>query len=144
DAARAFPRPSESDSAKFAKSTVIQSQSETMPGKKTPPAVGAANPARVIRVVMMPPISTRKITGFLTSLRGSSLSTAPRSAPRISSGSNAAMRGYRFRAISSHPACHHQVFCNRSHRQEREEGEPTDEQDDEDCPGHKRRGGGRE
>ena len=60
DAALAFPRPSDRDSAKLEKSTVSHSQKETKPIKKGDSAVAEKMPMRKLIVVRMPPISTSK------------------------------------------------------------------------------------
>ncbi len=83
----ALPRPSAIASAKLANSTVNQSQSAICSVKPIWPCPPAMSPARMT-VVKTLPISTTNITGFRTMWRGSSLTTASRSARRTIGGSN--------------------------------------------------------
>jgi hypothetical protein len=73
----ALPRPSASDSAKFAKTTVSHSQIATVkvnhPGSEPEPAIQ-------VRVVIAAPTSTTNITGLRATCRGSSLTSESRAA----------------------------------------------------------------
>ena len=79
-AAWALPRPSAMASAKFAKSSVNQSQSVSCKWK-------LLKCAKVKNVVRIEPMRTTNITGFFHCTRGSSLRKESRIAGRISSGS---------------------------------------------------------
>ena len=83
-AAWAFPRPSASASAKFAKSTVNQSQSATWPVKAggAAPGEGATRSRSQMSVVRTLPTSTTNMTGLRAIIRGSSLRRLSTSAAR--------------------------------------------------------------
>ena len=69
----ALPRPSATASAKFANTTVSQSQKDTTPVNQRSSVRPRTRSARKIPVVMALPISTTNITGLRTCTRGSSL-----------------------------------------------------------------------
>lgn len=135
EAARAFPRPSASDSAKFEKSTVSQSQAETMPTKKTEPPAGTKVSYRNMSVVRIPPISTENMTGFLHSRLKSRFLMALTDASRNSAASKAVTGVTLFRATSE-PPCKSEVFCDGPHREQWEEGERPDNQNHCNQPEH--------
>ena len=68
----ALPRPSAIASAKFAKSTVSQSQTAITPTNQSWPSCPRARSRKKITVVMTLPSSTMNITGFFSCSRGSS------------------------------------------------------------------------
>ena len=72
-AACALPRPSAIASAKFANSTVNQSQKATWPVNSTLPVPPPSSSCTQITVVIRLPSSTMNITGLRTWIRGSSL-----------------------------------------------------------------------
>ncbi len=92
-AAWAFPRPSASASARFAKTTVSHSHNATVnvnqAGSFPPPSGGPPNTwISQPPVVISAPISTTNITGLRNWTRGSSLRSDATSAGRMISGSN--------------------------------------------------------
>ncbi len=102
----ALPRPSAIASAKLAKRTVNQSQTEmakTNESVATPPA---KRPLKKTTVVTTEPTSTTNITGLRACKRGSSLVNEPISAPLMISGVHALVVRTRFiSVISSGGAC---------------------------------------
>ena len=78
----ALPRPSATASAKFANSTVSQSQTAITPTNQSEPVCPRARSSTKIPVVITLPSSTMNITGFLSWSRGSSFGNESRTAPR--------------------------------------------------------------
>ena len=81
----ALPRPSAIASAKFAKSTVSQSQTAITPTNHSCPVRPRTRSRTKIAVVTTLPSSTMNITGFLTCRRGSSFGNESRIAASTSS-----------------------------------------------------------
>src|SRR5215813_6021384 len=128
----ALPRPSATASAKLAKMTVNQSQSETASVNQRGAAPGGgANKSRTqIAVVRTLPISTTNMTGFLATRRGASLR-------RLSSAAVPRMRRsksdscFALAAISEEPpGPAGEVLHQRAQRQGREERQRADDQHD--------------
>ena len=74
----ALPRPSAIASAKFANSTVSQSQTAIAPTNQSSPVCPRARSRKKIAVVITLPSSTMNITGFLSCSRGSSFGNESR------------------------------------------------------------------
>ncbi len=83
----ALPRPSATASAKLANSTVNQSQAAIWPENRAPP-LPAARSRRNRTVTTRDTASVTKMTGFLASVRGSSLWNAAMAARLALAGSN--------------------------------------------------------
>ena len=81
----ALPRPSAIASAKFAKSTVSQSQNAITPTKASELSCPRARSRKKITVVITLPSSTMNITGFLNCFRGSSFGNESRIAATVRS-----------------------------------------------------------
>src|SRR5262245_13178761 len=130
ESACALPRPSATASAKFANTTVNQSQNET-------PAVNQSGAMRALpatrarkkrRVVSTLPTSTTNITGFLATSRGDSLTKLSLTARLRMSRSN---RAGDFAAASMSVALSghgREVFGDRSEGQRREERQRADDE----------------
>ena len=82
----ALPRPSATASAKFANSTVSQSQNAITPTNQSEPVCPRTRSSTKIPVVITLPSSTMNITGFLSWSRGSSFGNESATAPRTISG----------------------------------------------------------
>ena len=82
----ALPRPSATASAKFANSTVSQSQNVITPTNQSEPVSPRTSSSTKMPVVITLPSSTMNITGFLNCSRGSSFGKEPAIAPRTMSG----------------------------------------------------------
>ncbi|MPM99810.1 hypothetical protein SDC9_147004 [bioreactor metagenome] len=136
DAALAFPRPSDRDSAKFENITVSHSQKDTKPVKKEDSGVAEKIPMAKLIVVRIPPISTSSITGFPFCLRRSSFITELMSASRMSFGSKAPKRVNRFRAMLD-SSYHRKMFSEWPHCKEREECKSPNNKSHQDCPDRK-------
>ncbi len=88
----ALPRPSAIASAKFAKSTVNQSQNGDLPGEERLARCRSISSCTKMIVVIRLPTSTMNITGFLTWIRGSSLRNESTTACRMMAGSQIEIR----------------------------------------------------
>ena len=84
----ALPRPSAIASAKFANSTVSQSQTVITPTNHSEPVSPRTRSSTKMPVVIALPSSTMNITGFLNWSRGSSFGNESRAAARTSSREN--------------------------------------------------------
>src|SRR5579875_1924331 len=120
----AAPRPSAIASAKFANSTVNQSQSDTARMKRagaSPCPISACMKSALVSTL---PTSTTNMTGLRTWCRGSSFQTARRMAASRSG------RALRWLADMRASVDEHEVLDQRTERQRRQEGErPHDEHD---------------
>src|ERR1700728_1634070 len=156
DSACALPRPSATASAKFANSTVNQSQMMIWKVKpRLDPPV--ARSRRKITVVSAATTSTTNITGFLIISRGSSLTKAEPIAGKTIFGSSIADTGTRFCSFmvsmdgtpkedrsEQGVGVHCEMFDNRPPRQRREEGKTADNQDHTDHEADEQAAGGRQ
>src|SRR5579875_733065 len=125
----AAPRPSAIASAKFANSTVNQSQSDTARMKRagaSPCPISACMKSALVSTL---PTSTTNMTGLRTWCRGSSFQTARRMARRTIAASRSG-RALRWLADMRASVDEHEVLDQRTERQRRQEGErPHDEHD---------------
>src|SRR5579871_6276621 len=158
ESACALPRPSAMASAKFANSTVNQSQMMICSSKPIwpPPVMRSRTRMIVVRIVT---ISSTNITGFRISVAGLSLTNdEPIAGTRIFGSNNAeagvplrvcevSMSGLRIKKLvrgEGGAGDHREMLDDRTERQRREEGEAADDQDDADDEADEQAAGGRE
>src|SRR5262249_22588445 len=129
-AACALPRPSATASAKFANSTVSQSQSAICPENRAAPCCIRSRPKRIVAIRAATAVT--KITGLRASQRGSSfLNASPIAGPTIAS---AKMEGTGLRGISGLSvelaAQHREMLRDWPKRKRGEKGQPAHDQND--------------
>src|ERR1035441_6111209 len=148
NSACAFPRPSATASAKFAKSTINHSQIVMAKSKPAffPPAKTRSRKKN--SVVTTAPIRTMNMTGFLACRRGSSLRNESRTARvKIARSNKERAFGRRSRRRAGIMGLvrlsfeHLQVLDDRAQRVSWEERERTDDEDDAEQEHHERRRG---
>ena len=151
----ALPRPSATASAKLANSTVNQSQITIWSSNAMlrAPVTMSRTSSTVVSTVTT---SSTNITGFFTSVRGSSLTKAWPIAGSTIAGSSSVVAGMRLRSFevsmvrlrrsgSEHGAGEHrEMLDDRAERERGEEGQPADDQDHADQQADEQRAGGRE